>query len=154
MAVLLCLTHMKRFYFISIAFAVLSGIFLKAWTPARSQKTYASPPTTILICGLKDRPCVTYAISFHEPTARYGELQGEGVTDYSRKTISIAQSSDRFKNVEALQHEAFHAILWERGFDDDSEKWDIHAWIYFSEGAFPVFFHDNPEFVKYVMEGY
>ncbi|MGC2528247.1 MAG: hypothetical protein WA639_10900 [Candidatus Acidiferrum sp.] len=147
---------MKRFYFISIAFAILSlsGIFLKAWTPARSQKTYASPPTTILICGLKDRPCVTYAISFHQPTARYGELQGEGVTDYSRKTISIAQSSDRFKNVEALQHEAFHAILWERGFDDDSEKWDIHAWIYFSEGAFPVFFHDNPEFVKYVMEGY
>lgn len=96
---------------------------------------------------------MTYAISFHEPSAAYGDSEGEGVTDYERKTISLARSHDRFRNIQALQHEVFHAVLRERGFDD-SEQWDLHAWIYFSEGAFPLLFHDNPDFVKYMMEGY
>jgi len=97
---------------------------------------------------------VKYIVTFHEPTPTYGDSQGEGVTDYERKTISIARSPDRFRNIQVLQHEVLHAVLWERGFPDDSEKWDLHAWIYFSEGAFPILFHDNPNFVRYVMEGY
>jgi hypothetical protein len=97
---------------------------------------------------------VTYVISFHEPTTAYGDSQGEGATDYERKTISIAQSHDRFRNIQALQHEVLHASLWERDFRDEREKWDLHSWIYFSEGVFPLLCHDNPNFVKYVMEGY
>jgi hypothetical protein len=107
---------------------------------------------SIRFCGLKDRPCVTYMISFHEPTIAYGDSPGEGVTDYEQKTISIARSKDRFRNIQALQHEVFHAALWERDFRDDSEQWDLHAWIYFTEGVFPLLLHDNPEFVKYIME--
>lgn len=97
---------------------------------------------------------MTYAVSFHEPTTDYGDSQGEGVTDNQQKTISIARSRDRFRNIQALQHEVFHAVLWERGFQDDSEKWDLHAWIYFSEGVFPLLLHDNPNFVKYVAQEY
>jgi len=97
---------------------------------------------------------VTYVISFHEPTTAYGDSQGEGVTDYERKTISIARSHARFRNIQALHHEVFHAVMWERGFQDGSEKWDLHAWIYFSEGVFPRLLQDNPDFVKYVMEEY
>ena len=97
---------------------------------------------------------MTYAISFHEPTTAYRDSQGEGVTDYERKTISIARSHDRFRSIQALQHEVFHAVLWEQGFQDDSEKSDLHAWIYFSEEVFPLLLHDNPDFVKYVMEEY
>ena len=70
------------------------------------------------------------------------------MTDYEQKTISIARSKDRFRNIQALQHEVFHAALWERDFRDDSEQWDLHAWIYFTEGVFPLLLHDNPEFVK------
>jgi hypothetical protein len=110
-------------------------------------------PQSIVICGLQDRPCVTYTISFHEPTEGFGDSQGEGVTDYKRKTISIAESGDRFNNVKALEHEVLHAVLWERGFRD-TEKWDVHAWIYFSEGVFPLLLHDNPDFVKYITTGY
>ena len=143
---------MRRFYFISIAVALLGGILLGSWRPTSSAKTQAPPPASIRICGLKDRPCVTYTVSFHEPTATYGDSQGEGVTDYEQKTISIARSRDRFRNVQALQHEVFHAALWERDFHDDSEKWDLHAWIYFTEGVFPLLLRDNPDFVKYVME--
>jgi hypothetical protein len=146
--------QMRRFYFVSIAVALLGGVLLGSWRPASLAKTYASPPTSIRICGLKDRPCVTYEISFHGPTTAYGDSQGEGVTDYERKTISIAGSQDRFRNIQALQHEVFHAALWERNFHDDSEQWDLHAWIYFSEGVVPLLLHDNPSFVKYVMEEY
>jgi hypothetical protein len=103
---------------------------------------------------LKDRPCVTYAVSFHEPTTAYGDSQGEGVTDYERKTIAIARSQDRFRNIQALQHEVFHAALWERDFHDDREQWDLHAWIYFSEGVVPLLMRDNPSFVKYITEEY
>jgi hypothetical protein len=146
-----------RLYSISLAVALLGGVLLGSWRPAKpesSAKTYASPPTSIAICGLKDRPCVTYAISYHEPSTTYGDSEGEGVTDYQRKTISIAVSNDRFRNVQALQHEVLHAALWERGFLDEKEKWDLHAWIYFSESIFPLLFHDNPNFAKYMMEGY
>ena len=143
---------MKRFYFTSIAVALLGGILLGSWRPSTSAKTEALPPGSILICGLKDRPCVRYLISFHDPTATYGDSQGEGVTDYEQKTISIARSRDRYRNIQALQHEVLHAALWERDFHDDSEKWDLHAWIYFTEGVFPLLLHDNPDFVKYVME--
>jgi hypothetical protein len=146
-----------RLYSISLAVALLGGVLLGSWRPAspeNSEKTYASPPASITICGLKDRPCVTYAISYHEPSATYGDSEGEGVTDYERKTISIARSADRFRNVQALQHEVLHAALWERGFVDEKEKWDLHAWIYFSESVSPLLFHDNPSLAKYMMEGY
>jgi hypothetical protein len=106
-----------------------------------------------VICGIEDHPCVTYAVSYHPATNAYGDSQGEGVTDYEHKTISLAWSNDRFKNVKALQHEVFHAALRERGFRD-TEKWEIHDWVYFSEGAFPLLFHDNPDFVKYLTAGY
>jgi hypothetical protein len=143
---------MRRFSFMSIVVALLSGVLLGSWRPTSEAKTQALPPSSIRICGLKDRPCITYAISFHEPTTAYGDSQGEGVTDYERKTISVARSQDRFRNVQALQHEVFHAALWERDFHDDGEQWDLHAWIYFTEAVFPLLLHDNPDFVKYVME--
>lgn len=145
---------MRRLYFLSIAVAFLGGVLLGSWRPASSTKTYAPPPNSILICGLRDRPCVKYVVNFHDPTTAYGDSEGEGVTDYERKTISIARSHDRFRNIQALQHEVFHAVLWERDFHDDTENWDLHAWIYFTGGVFPLLFHDNPEFVKYVMEEY
>jgi hypothetical protein len=145
--------QMGRLHFMSIAVALFGGVLLGSWRPAASANTYA-PPTSIRICGLKDRPCARYLISFHEPTSAYGDSGGEGVTDYQLKTISIARSQDRFRNVQALQHEIFHAALWERDFHDDSEKWDLHAWIYFTESVFPLLLHDNPELVKYLTEDY
>jgi hypothetical protein len=119
----------------------------------RSSRRYAVPPRTIVICGIQNRPCVTYNVSYREPANGFGTLPGEGVTDYERKTISLTWSNDRFENVRSLEHEVFHAVLWERGFRED-DTWDIHSWIYFSEGAYPLLFHDNPEFVKYVASGY
>jgi len=120
---------------------------------SKAPRTYTPPPRSILICGIKDRPCVTYSVLYHGATTAFGDSHGEGVTDYERKTISLAWSNDRFENVRALEHEAFHAALWERGFRD-TDKWDIHAWIYFSESSFPLLFHDNPEFVNYITAGY
>lgn len=139
--------------FASIAAVLLVLGFYPSGRSASSPATYALPPRSILICGIQDRPCVTYTVSYHEHTAAWGDSQGEGITDYERKTISLARSNDRFENVRALEHEVFHAALWERGFRD-TDTWDVHAWIYFSEGAFPLLFHDNPEFVKYVTAGY
>jgi hypothetical protein len=133
------------------------GVVLSLALFLRPAQTTSPPsvsvPRSIVICGIQDHPCVIYTASFHQATGGFGDSQGEGVTDYERKTISIALSSDRFKNVKALEHEVFHAALWERGFRD-TEKWDVHAWIYFSEGAFPLLFHDNPDFVKYITTGY
>ena len=137
----------------SIAAVLLVLRFYHSGRPTSSPRTYASPPSSILICGIQDHPCVTYTVSYHEPTKAWGNSPGEGVTDYERKTISLARSNDRFQNVKALEHEVFHAALWERGFRD-GDKWDVHAWIYFSDGAFPLLFHDNPEFVKYIAAGY
>ena len=145
---------MKPLSVMSVGVILLGGVLLASRKPEGVVKTYVPPPASILICGLKDHPCVAYTISYYEPTTAYGESQGEGVTNYERKTICIARSRDRFRNIQALQHEVFHAVLWERGFRDDSDKWDLHAWVYFSEGAFPILFHDNPDLVKYMMEGY
>ena len=133
------------------ALVLVSALFLNP--PRATTSSYAQPPRSILICGIEDHLCVSYAVSYHPPTHAYGDSQGEGVTDYERKTISIALSNDRFKTVKALEHEVFHAVLWERGFHDH-DKWEIHDWIYFSEGAFPLLFHDNPEFVRYLTSGY
>lgn len=142
----------------SLGFASIAALLLVLGSyhygrPASPPRTYAPPPRSILICGIKDRPCVTYSVLYHEATKAFGDSQGDGVTDYQKKTISLAWSNDRFENVRALEHEVFHAILWERGFRD-TDKWDIHAWIYFSESSFPLLFHDNPEFVNYITAGY
>lgn len=142
----------------SLGFALMAAVLLVLGSyhygrPASPPRTYAQPPHSIVICGIKDRPCVTYSVLYHEATKAFGDSQGEGVTDYQKKTISLAWSNDRFENVRALEHEVFHAVLWERGFRDTA-KWDIHAWIYFSESSFPLLFHDNPEFVNYITGGY
>ena len=142
----------------SLGFALIAALLVvlgsyRYGRPASPPRAYAPPPRSILICGIKDRPCVTYRVLYHEATKAFGDSQGEGVTDYQKKTISLAWSDDRFENVRALEHEVFHAILWERGFRDTG-KWDIHAWIYFSESSFPLLFHDNPEFVNYITAGY
>lgn len=150
----------KPLFLMSTLIVLLLGqLFLMSWRsknppkPMPSIKSYAQAPSSVLICGIEDHPCITYTITFHQPTNAYGDKEGEGVTDFETKTISIAQSNDRFDNVSAIQHEVFHAVLWERGFRY-SEKWDIHAWIYFSDSAFPMLFHDNPELVHYIMSGY
>lgn len=151
---------MKQYlFYASIAVALLGQASLMLWRskdPPRSTpivKSYAPAPSSIVICGIQDHPCVTYTVTFHQPTKAYGDREGEGETDYKTKTISLARSNDRFENVSVVQHEVYHAVLWERGFRD-TDKWDIHAWIYFSDGAFPILFHDNPELVKYVTFGY
>jgi hypothetical protein len=136
-----------------LSFVVVLLLALILYPRRSTTSTYALPPRTIVLCGIQDRPCVTYAVSYHPASHAYGDSQGEGVTDYERKTISIALSNDRFKNVEALEHEVLHAALWERGFRD-TDKWEIHDWIYFSEGAFPLLLHDNPDLVKYLTAGY
>jgi hypothetical protein len=141
-----------------LAFCVASGALFSAWkakskpAPVRPE-LYAAPPAAILICGIKDHPCVTYVISYHPPTEKFGDGPGEGFTDFQAKTISIAFSKDRFRNVQAVMHEVYHAALWERGFKD-TDKWDLHAWIYFSEGPFSMVLHDNPSFVHYILDGY
>jgi hypothetical protein len=146
-------TISKHLASVLFALSVVSGVFVSVLRPNSARANYASPPSSILICGIADHPCVTYTVSYHEPTETYGNLSGEGVTDYEKKSISIASSKDRFENVRALEHEVYHAVLHERGIRD-SETWDIHSWIYLSEGPFTMVLHDNPEFVHYVMTGY
>jgi len=141
-----------------LVFSVISGALFSAWkaTPEpvpAPRRPYAEPPSSIVICGIKDRPCVTYAVSYHPPTQKFGDGPGEGLTDFQAKTIAIAFGKDRVENVQALVHEVYHAALWERGFKD-TEKWDLHAWIFFSEGAFTMLLHDNPGFVRYILNGY
>ena len=114
---------------------------------------FSPPPSAILICGLKDHPCVSYTVSFHDPTWKFRDCPGEGVTKFDSKVIAIARSNDRYENVMALQHEVYHAALFERGFDDHA-TWDVHSWIYFSEGAYSMLLHDNPDFVSYILYGY
>jgi len=114
---------------------------------------FAPPPNSLLVCGISDHPCVLYAVSYHQPTNAFADGAGEGFTDYEKKTISIASSSDRFQNVKVLEHEVYHAVLFEHGIRD-TETWDLHSWIYLSEGPFTMFLHDNPAFVQYVMNGY
>ena len=135
----------------SLTSAFLAALFIQP-RQARSA-SYALPPRSIVICGVQDYACVTYLISYQPATHAYRHSQGKGVIDYERKTISIVWSNDRFKNVEALEREVFHAALWERGIRD-TDKWEVDDWIYFSEGLFAVLFRDNPEFVRYLTAGY
>lgn len=134
----------------------LTGVFLTALLvhPLRSRSSsYAPPPRSILICGAKDYACVTYVISYQPAMRARRASDGEGVIDYERKTISIVWSSDRFKNVETLEQQIFQAALWERGIRD-TDKWEIHDWINFSEGVFALLFHDNPDLITYLGAGY
>lgn len=136
---------------ISLVAAFLAALLIN---PRQSRShSYAPPPRSVVICGAHDDACVTYIISYHPPTHAFRDFQGEGAIDYERKTISIVWRKDRFKNVEAVEHEVFQAALWERGIRD-TDQWAIQDWIYFSEGTFALLFHDNPEFVKYLAAGY
>ena len=151
--------RMKKY--LSFALVVLSftsGAVFAIWITRGAMAhaealAHAQPPKSIVICGITDHPCVTYAVSYHEPTHEYGDGPAEGFTDYRAKTISIASSSDAVKNVQALVHEAYHAALWERGVRE-REKWDLHSWIYFSEGPFSMVLHDNPDLMRYIADGY
>lgn len=122
------------------------------WTP--KPVSNAQPPRSIVICGIKDHPCVRYAVSYHVPTGKFGDSAGEAVTDYEAKTISIASSRDNFENVSTLLHEVYHAMLCERGFTDDNERLTLHDWIYSSEGSASMVLHDNPELMRYIANGY
>jgi hypothetical protein len=143
----------KYFIFALLVLSLASGALVARRRASPKPSPYAQPPKSIVICGIKDHPCVTYTVSFHPATSKYGDGPGEGFTDYEAKTISIASSRDAFRNVQALEHEVYHAALWERGFKD-TETWDLHAWIYFSEGPFSLLLHDNPDFVRYIVSAY
>jgi len=145
---------MSRYFILALlVLSLASGAVVARRRLKPKAVPYAQPPKSIVICGIKDHPCVTYTVSFHHPTPKYGDGPGEGFTDYEAKTIAIASSADRFRNVQALEHEVYHAALWERGFKD-TETWDLHAWIYFSEGPFSLVLHDNPDFVHYIVAAY
>lgn len=101
----------RYFTFTLLALSLLSGALLASWRPKRLPVPYSPPPKSIVICGIKDHPCLTYAVSYHEPTNKYGDGSGEGFIDYQTKTIAIASSKNRFKNVQALEHEVYHAAL-------------------------------------------
>src|SRR5215472_196511 len=135
----------------SLTSAFLAALFMQP-RQARSA-SYSLPPRSIVICGVQDYACVTYLITYQPATHAHRHSQGEGVIDYERKTISIVWSNDRFKNVEALERQVFHAALWERGIRD-TDKWEVHDWLYFSDGIITSLFHDNPEFASYITAGY
>lgn len=116
--------------------------------------TIAQPPKSIVICGIKDHPCVRYAVSYHEPTGKLGDSAGEGLTHFEAKTISIASSPDSFENVSTLLHEVYHATLCKHGFTDDKKRWTLHEWIYSSEAPTSMVLHDNPELMRYIPNGY
>jgi hypothetical protein len=142
--------------YITLLIVVLSffcGSALTTFRPRSAEAAFAEPSKSLLICGISDHPCVTYTVSYHEPSSDYGDQSGEGVTDYEKKTISIASSNDRFENVRALEHEVCHAVLHEHGVSN-REVLDVHSWIYLSEGPFAMVLHDNPTFVRYLMTGY
>lgn len=149
------MTYIFRLALVLLSFAI--GVLVTHWKlkpdPVPQSSRYASPPTSILICGIKDHPCVSYTVSSHEATGKFGDGPAEGVTDYNAKTITIATGKDRIENVRALEHEVYHAALWERGYKD-TETWELHDWIYFSEGPFSMVLHDNPVLVQYIVKGY
>jgi hypothetical protein len=148
------MSRFLTFGWVALSFA--SGAAFASWRskPIESKThLYAQPPSSIVVCGITDHPCVTYVVSYHQPTNKFGDRPGEAFTDYEAKTITIAFSKDPVKDVQALAHETYHAVLWERGFRD-GEKWDLHSWIYFSEGAFSIVLHDNPDLVQYILNGY
>ena len=106
-----------------------------------------------MLCGIQDHPCATYIVAYHLPAHEHGDSHNKCVTDYERKTIFLTWSNDRFRNVEALEHEVVQAALWERGFRD-SDKWTMRDWLDFSDEILPLLFHDNPEFAEYLTTGY
>jgi hypothetical protein len=136
--------------FISVAFV---SKLKNPEDPAPKAILITQPPTSIVVCGIADHPCVRYAVSYHQPTGKFGDRAGDGVTDYEAKTISIASSRDSFVNVSTLVHEVYHATLWERGFTD-KKPLKMHEWIYFSEGAIAMVLHDNPDLTRYIATGY
>ena len=140
-----------------LALSFTTGVLFATWKPTQPSEpraaVFTQPPTSILVCGIRDHPCVTYTVFYHQGTDKYGDGPGDGFTDYQAKTIDIASSKDPVNNVQALEHEVYHAALWERGFQD-TDKWDIHAWIYFSDGPFSMVLHDNPDLVRYIVNGY
>lgn len=143
----------KPLIFALSAISFVSGALTTTLGRYSAREEPSAPPNSILICGISDHPCVTYTVSYHKATDGWGDRGGEGVTDYEKKTISIASSHDRFENVEALEHEVYHAVLHEHTISD-KETWDIHTWMYLSEGPFTMVLHDNPEFVHYLLSGY
>lgn len=149
------MTHIFRLALVLLSFGI--GVLVTHWKLKPEQvpqaSHYAFPPTSILICGIKDHPCVSYSVSSHAATEKYGDGPAEGFTDYEAKTITVATGKDRVANVQALEHEVYHAALWERGYKDN-ETWALHDWIYFSEGPFSMVLHDNPALVQYILHGY
>lgn len=149
------MTHIFRLALVLLSFGI--GVLVTHWKLKPEQvpqaSPYAFPPTSILICGIKDHPCVSYSVSSHAATEKYGDGPAEGFTDYEAKTITVAAGKDRVANVQALEHEVYHAALWERGYKDN-ETWALHDWIYFSEGPFSMVLHDNPALVQYILHGY
>jgi hypothetical protein len=147
----------RYFTFAMVIFSFAAGAVVTKWKPKERPVSGAilntQPPKSVVICGIENHPCVTYAVSYHHPTERFGDRSGEGFTDYEAKTISIASTKDPVNNVQALQHEVYHAALRERGFKD-SDTWDTHTWIYFSEGPFSMVLHDNPDLVRYILNAY
>lgn len=96
---------------------------------------------------------MTYVVAYRLPTHEHGDSRSKRAIDYERKTILLTWSNDRFKNVEALEHQVIQTALWERGFRD-SDKWTTRDWLDFSDEVLPLLFHDNPEFVEYLAAGY
>ena len=147
----------KYLLLLLLTLSFMGGALVSKWkrpeNPAPKLVSTAAPPRSIVVCGIADHPCVHYAISYHEPTGKFGDQAGDGVTDYEAKTISIASSKDSFVNVSTLVHEVYHATLWERGFTD-KKSLKMHEWIYFSEGPISMVLHDNPELVRYIANGY
>lgn len=122
-----------------LVLVLLLSAFLLYSHPRRSTNlSYAAPPRWIVLCGIQDRPCVTYIVVYHLRTQAHGDSQGEGV-DYKRKTISLTWSNDRFKNVEALEHEVIHAALWERGFVTPTAGQSVTGFTFLMK-LFPCFF--------------
>lgn len=146
-------TTSKPLILVLSAISFVSGALTSTVGIRSTREAYSLPPNSIVICGISNHPCVTYTVSYHKPTGTHGDKGGEGVTDYEKKSISIASSHDRFENVEALEHEVYHAVLHEHAISDE-ETWDIHSWMYLSEGPFTMVLHDNPAFVRYILSGY
>ncbi len=140
-----------------ITLSFMSGVGVsnlqRSKNPTPKPASIAQPPRSVVICGIKDHPCVRYAVSYHEPTGKFEDCAGDGVTDSEAKTISIVSSRDSFENVSTLVHEVYHAALSERGFEDE-ERWTVHEWIYSSEGPISMVLHDNPELMRYIANGY
>lgn len=146
-------------------FVAAFAVSMVGWTFAIhkfvvSTDTYAPPPSHIRFCGIEDKPCEEYTVTF-----RYREINGfelDGVTNCEDRTITVYRHVplDRFYDVSTLKHEAYHALLCEHGFtNEEQDEADIapvsaHEWIYRVESWDTMMLHDNPEFVAFVERGY